>query len=84
MVSGQYTKAADMWSVGVVLYIILLGFPPFSVKHLRDLKDICRRTADLFPLDPDRPSVSADAQALVCGLLEADPEQRLTAQNALR
>ena len=84
VVSGQYTKAADMWSVGVVLYIMLLGFPPFSVNHVCDLEDIRRRTVDLFPLAPGRPPVSAEAQALVRALLEADPEKRLTAQDALR
>ena len=84
VVSGRYTKAADMWSVGVVLYIMLLGFPPFSVKHVCDLQDIGRRTVDWFSLYPDLPPVSAEAQALVRALLEADPEKRLTAQDALR
>ena len=73
-----------MWSVGVVLYIMLLGFPPFSVNHVCDLEDIRRRTVDWFPLAPGRPPVSAEAQALVRALLETDPEKRLTAQDALR
>ena len=71
------TIAHDMWAAGVVLYILLCGFPPFS-RPLPQLFDDIKAGRYDFP-SPEWDRVSEDAKALVRGMLVVDPEKRLTA-----
>lgn len=75
---GRYGKQADMWSVGIVLYVLLSGVPPFDVNESIDV------VADAkieFP-DPEWENVSQDAKDLVLQLLAADPALRITISQA--
>eukprot|EP00616_Rhizochromulina_sp_CCMP1243_P018187 CAMPEP_0118968448 /NCGR_PEP_ID=MMETSP1173-20130426/5669_1 /TAXON_ID=1034831 /ORGANISM="Rhizochromulina marina cf, Strain CCMP1243" /LENGTH=571 /DNA_ID=CAMNT_0006917563 /DNA_START=117 /DNA_END=1832 /DNA_ORIENTATION=+ len=77
---GRYGMEADMWSVGVILYVILSGSPPFGSKDL----DEQVATATFAPLEGRRwADVSDAAKDLVRKLLVVAPEKRLTAQQAL-
>ena len=70
--------SVDMWSCGVVLYILVCGFPPFWQENLDDLaKSICACAYD-YP-SPDCDSVSATARNAIAALIELDPESRATA-----
>lgn len=74
---GEYGKAADMWSVGVVLYVLLSGSPAFNNAHLDE--DIA--TGTYRPMKGKKWSrISDDAQDLVRKLLVVNPRQRLTAE----
>ena len=78
-----YSPAADMFSAGVVLYTLLVGYPPFGGRTDREVLE--NTVAGRYGM-PERRGwgeVSEDAKALVRGLLEADPEKRLTARQAL-
>lgn len=68
---GRYGKQADMWSLGVILYVLLTGTPPF------DAADAGLPTTIDFP-----EHVSADARDLVVQLLQQDPRQRVTVVQA--
>jgi len=85
VIKGEgYGKQVDMWSVGVVTYILLCGFPPFS-DPLGDVSRIYARIRDGifdFP-SPYWDTVSEVAKDFVRRLLTVDPEQRITAQMAL-
>jgi calcium/calmodulin-dependent protein kinase I len=35
-----YWKQADLWSIGVITYILLCGYPPFTSPDIRDLLDM--------------------------------------------
>ncbi|KAL4383892.1 hypothetical protein GQ457_15G001850 [Hibiscus cannabinus] len=75
---GGYNQAADIWSAGVILYILLSGTPPFWGKTKSRIFDAVRAADLQFPSDPwDR--ISDSAKNLVRGMLNTDPSQRLTA-----
>lgn len=77
---GADTTAHDMWAAGVVLYILLCGYPPF-VREMPELYDDIKAAHYDFP-PPHWDSISDDGKALVRALLTVDPEQRLTAEQA--
>lgn len=76
--NGRYGKQADMWSLGVVLYILLSGTPPFDAG-LNCVAD--REAAIDFP-EEFWTGISNDAKDLVLKLLVVDPKKRMTVQNA--
>lgn len=82
VLSGGYNQAADVWSAGVILYILLSAMPPFWGKTKSRIFDAVR-TADLrFPSDP-WDCISGPAKDLITGMLRVDPSKRLTAEQVL-
>eukprot|EP00286_Rhodomonas_abbreviata_P019286 CAMPEP_0181293682 /NCGR_PEP_ID=MMETSP1101-20121128/3193_1 /TAXON_ID=46948 /ORGANISM="Rhodomonas abbreviata, Strain Caron Lab Isolate" /LENGTH=359 /DNA_ID=CAMNT_0023398281 /DNA_START=196 /DNA_END=1272 /DNA_ORIENTATION=+ len=80
--SKPYGKPADMWSFGVILYILLGGYPPFHDDNQRTLfRKICKGD---YTFHPDYWSgVSNDAKELIRGLLTVDHNKRLTVEQAI-
>ena len=79
---GGYDQAADVWSAGVILYILLSGIPPFWGKTKSRIFDAVRMADLQFPSNP-WDYISYTAQELVMGMLCKDPSQRLSAQQVL-
>ncbi|CAM9777421.1 unnamed protein product [Chrysoparadoxa australica] len=77
---GRYGKEADMWSLGVILYILLSGTHPF---HESSLYEQIRQALFSFA-GPEWSAVSEAAKDLVTKLLMANPRDRLTASQALQ
>merc|ERR1711983_590288 len=74
---------ADMWSVGVIVYTLLGGTMPFQARNLKSLfKTIIK--GDVHFDDQYWHHVSREAKALVLLLLQVEPDNRLTAKDALR
>ena len=71
-------KEADMWSIGVILYILLSGAPPFDVSHGFD--EVAEAKIE-FPDDRWR-GISNQAKNLVKKLLIADPSMRISVKDA--
>ena len=78
----SYTKACDLWSVGVIIYILLCGYPPFSGESDAQVFDRVRNAPLEFP-SPEWDSVSPDAKDLISQLLKRKGEDRPTAAAAL-
>ncbi|XP_003381009.1 MAP kinase-activated protein kinase 3 [Trichinella spiralis] len=76
----KYDKSCDMWSLGVVMYILLCGFPPFYSSHglpmSPGMKSRIRSGQYVFP-SPEWDNVSESAKDLIRGLLKTDPSARL-------
>ncbi|XP_064612778.1 serine/threonine-protein kinase Chk2-like isoform X2 [Liolophura sinensis] len=80
---GSYTKAIDCWSLGVILFICLVGYPPFSDERKdMDLPKQILGGHFSFPEEYWK-DISNEAIDLVKQLLVTDPKKRLTLQEAL-
>lgn len=87
--NSSVVKSIDVWSCGVVFYILFCGEPPFTSKALRSSRE--RREAlnlinkgVLFPSNVIWNQVSNEAKDLICSMLEMDSSMRITAQDALK
>jgi len=78
-----YSTQIDMWSVGVIVYILLCGFPPFYGENDAQMFRKIRSAQYKF-LQPYWDGISAEAKDFVAKLLVVDPEKRLTAKQALQ
>lgn len=78
----EYNEKCDIWSVGVILYILLTGKPPYNC---RDEKAILKRikTSPLVINKADWPHLSPDAIDLLQQLLVVSPKHRISAKTAL-
>nr|XP_033510733.1 calcium-dependent protein kinase 13-like isoform X2 [Nicotiana tomentosiformis] len=78
----NYGPEIDIWSAGVILYILLCGVPPFWAESEQGVAQAILRGAIDFKREP-WPSISDSAKNLVRQMLEPDPKLRLTAKEVL-
>lgn len=83
----KYDKSCDIWSLGVIMYILLCGFPPFysnqGLAISPGMKKRIRTGQYNFP-NPEWEHVSKDAKDLIKGMLNIDPSLRLTIDKVIK
>jgi calcium/calmodulin-dependent protein kinase I len=77
-----YTCGVDMWSIGVILYVLLCGFCPFYDENTAALFNLITSGSYSFP-SPYWDHISDQAKDLITHLLEVDPKKRYTPTQVL-
>ncbi|KAM4565268.1 calcium/calmodulin-dependent protein kinase type II delta 1 chain isoform 2-T2 [Fundulus diaphanus] len=78
-----YGKPVDMWACGVILYILLVGYPPFWDEDQHRLYQQIKAGAYDFP-SPEWDTVTPEAKDLINKMLTINPAKRITAADALK
>ncbi|XP_048513356.1 calcium/calmodulin-dependent protein kinase type II delta chain isoform X15 [Athalia rosae] len=78
-----YGKPVDIWACGVILYILLVGYPPFWDEDQHRLYAQIKAGAYDYP-SPEWDTVTPDAKNLINQMLTVNPSKRITASDALK
>ena len=83
VLQNNYDEKCDIWSIGVIMYILLCGYPPFNGATEEEI--IARVTEGTYCIDDeDWDDISDSAKDLIKELLAYNPADRITAQKAIK
>lgn len=81
VLAKNYTNQCDLWSLGVITFILLSGYMPFSGSDVKQMKDIA---SGRYKMKPERwQGISRNAKQFTLALLQVNPNKRMSAQEAL-
>jgi calcium-dependent protein kinase len=78
----MYDEKCDVWSCGVIMYILLCGYPPFKGKNHKEIFEKIKTGKFSFAGIEWR-NISKEAKYMIKRMLTFDPEKRLSADEAL-
>jgi len=78
-----YAKAVDIWACGVILYILLVGYPPFWDEDQHRLYAQIKAGAYDYP-SPEWDTVTPEAKNLINQMLTVNPAKRIRSDEALK
>jgi len=78
----KYDEKCDVWSCGVIMYILLCGFPPFNGKGDNEILQNVLKGQFTFK-HSEFENVTLEAKKLIQKMLEYKPENRISIENAL-
>ena len=85
--SERYDISCDIWSLGVIMYILCCGYPPFYSSHGQPISPGMKRRIKAgeyaFP-DAEWSRVSPEAKKLISKMLETIPEKRSTINDVMK
>lgn len=83
VLKGSYAKECDVWSLGIILYVFLCGYPPFEGDNNTQIfKNIMGQK--LCFAEAEWSEISDEAKDLLTKMLEREPSKRITSEDALK
>jgi len=83
VLQGKYNHLCDIWSCGVIMYVLLCGYPPFYGDS--DAEVLSKVRNGRFSFSPaDWSGVSSDAKDLIKEMLKVNPKERIEAEAAMK
>ncbi|CAD8206359.1 unnamed protein product [Paramecium octaurelia] len=82
VLNHNYNEKCDVWSCGVILYILLCGYPPFTGKNENEIFEKVKIGKFKFPIE-EWDSISREAKSLIQRMLQVDVTSRYSASQAL-
>jgi calcium-dependent protein kinase len=82
VINRMYDEKCDVWSCGVIMYILLCGSPPFKGKNHREIFEKIKAGKFQFA-QPEWQLVSREAKMLIKKMLTYNPDERISAEEAL-
>ena len=82
VIDGCYGKKCDVWSCGIILYILLAGYPPFNGNTNKEIYDAIKNQKLTFS-NKEWNNISSDAIDLIRKMLEKNPKKRYNVQECL-
>lgn len=82
VLKGAYDESCDMWSIGVITYCLLCGYPPFNAES----DQLLFRKIELCDYEfhsPDWDNISEEAKDFIRGLIQPNSRLRMTPEDAL-
>jgi calcium-dependent protein kinase len=83
VLNKKYDEACDVWSAGVILYVLLCGYPPFNGKSFQEISKNILKGKFSFA-GGNWVSVSKEAKDLIMKMLVYNPKDRITAEKAIQ
>lgn len=81
----NYTRTCDIWSCGIIMFILLCGYPPFNSENEDDIVNVIFNPKNNVEFDEDDwDSISTDAIDLIEKCLDRDFVNRISAENVLK
>ena len=80
----KYNEKCDIWSCGIIMYILLTGKPPFSGTTDKEILDQVERGQVFEFFDSDFKEMSGECKNLIKDLLKFDPIKRISVEEALK
>lgn len=83
VINHDYDHRCDIWSLGIILFVMLVGYPPYQCPKDSDTQKAILKNEVTFP-DRYWSRISPDAIDLVKGLLQKNKKNRLSLPEALK
>jgi calcium-dependent protein kinase len=82
VLKGSYDNSCDIWSLGIILFIFLCGYPPFEGDNSKEIfKNVLKQKIHFDPVDWSM--VSSEAKDLIMKMLDKNPKTRISAEKCL-
>ena len=82
-IMGEYDHRVDIWACGIILYVLLVGYPPFNGHKDNNVLSRIVKQPLVFD-DSDWRSISCEAKDLITKMLEKNPDDRITLKNIFK